>query len=54
MRRSLMRKLLIVLMLLAFSTAISGCGDMQGPCPHGVCSEEHSKTAGPPAEEKSE
>lgn len=48
-----MKKMLIVLMLLAFSTAISGC-DLAGSCPHGICSEEHSKASGPPSGEKSE
>ena len=43
-----MKKLVIILMLLVVTAAVSGCGDMQGPCPHGVCSEEHSKAAGPP------
>ena len=45
-----MKNLVIILMLLALTTAVSGCGDMQGPCPHGVCSEEHSKSTGPPEE----
>ncbi len=46
-----MKNLLIILMLLVFSVAISGC---EGECPHGVCSEEHSKSIGPPAEESGE
>jgi len=44
-----MRNLLIILMLLAFSVAGIGCYE-SGECPQGVCSEEHSKEVGPPAE----
>jgi len=54
MRRSLMKNVLIILMLLAFSGAISGCGDISGPCAHGVCTEEHSKSVGPSEEKPQE
>jgi len=42
-----MKKLLIILMLLSFSVVGVGCYGT-GPCPHGVCNEEHSKSSGPP------
>ena len=42
-----MKKLVMILMLLAFSVTGVGCYGT-GPCPHGVCNEEHSKSAGPP------
>ena len=43
-----MKKLVIILMLLAFTT-VTGVGCYgTGPCPHGVCNEEHSKSTGPP------
>jgi len=52
MRRSLMRNLLIILMLLAFAVAGTGCYGT-GECPQGVCTEEHSKkSAGEEVEEK--
>ena len=37
-----MKKLVIILMLLAFSVVGVGCYGT-GPCPHGVCNEEYSK-----------
>ena len=46
-----MKKLVIILMLLTLGVAGAGCYG-GGDCPHGVCSEEHSKSTGPPAEEK--
>lgn len=45
-----MNKLVIIFMVLAFAFAGSGCYGT-GDCPHGVCSEEHSKSVGPPASE---
>lgn len=44
-----MKKLVIILMLLVFSVAGVGCYGA-GDCPGGVCTEEHSKSTGPPAE----
>lgn len=49
MRRSLMRNLLVILMLLAFAVAGTGCYGA-GECPQGVCTEKHSKETGPPEE----
>ena len=47
-----MRNLLIILMLLAFAVAGTGCYGT-GECPQGVCTEEHSKkSAGEEVEEK--
>ncbi|MDH5761455.1 MAG: hypothetical protein OEZ51_00620 [Nitrospinota bacterium] len=48
-----MKKLVIFLMLLAFTVTGVGCYGT-GPCPHGVCNEEHSKASGPPAEKSGE
>ncbi len=48
-----MKKLVIILMLLTFSVAGVGCYGT-GECPGGVCTEEHSKSTGPPAEGASE
>ena len=42
-----MKKLVIILMLLTFSVAGVGCYGT-GECPQGICSEEHSKSTGPP------
>ncbi len=42
-----MKKLVIILMLLAFAVAGVGCYGT-GECPGGVCTEEHSKSTGPP------
>jgi hypothetical protein len=42
-----MKKLVIILMLLTFGVAGVGCYG-GGDCPHGVCTEEHSKSTGPP------
>ncbi len=47
MRSFLMKKLVLILMLLAFSVAGVGCYGT-GECPQGICSEEHSKSTGPP------
>lgn len=49
MRRSLMRNLWIIIMLLAFAVAGTGCYGT-GECPQGVCTEKHSKETGPPEE----
>ena len=48
-----MRNLLVILMLLAFAVAGTGCYGT-GDCPQGVCSEKHSKETGPPEEESGE
>jgi hypothetical protein len=42
-----MKKLVMILMLLAFTVTGVGCYGT-GDCPHGVCNEEHSKSTGPP------
>lgn len=46
-----MKKLVIILMLLAFSVVGVGCYGT-GPCPHGVCNEEYSKKEAEPTEEQ--
>ena len=48
-----MKKLIIVLMLLTFSFVGVGCYGT-GPCPHGVCNEEHSKSVSPPEKDSGE
>ena len=48
-----MRNMLVILMLLAFAVAGTGCYGT-GDCPQGVCSEEHYKETGPPEEESGE
>ena len=47
-----MKKLVIILMLLTIGVAGFGCYG-GGECPHGVCTEEHSKSVGPPEENDS-
>lgn len=44
-----MRNLWIIIMLLAFAVAGTGCYGT-GECPQGVCTEKHSKETGPPEE----
>ncbi len=48
-----MKNLVIILMLLTFGVAGVGCYG-GGECPHGVCTEEHSKSTGPPSEDAPE
>ena len=48
-----MKKLVIILMLLTFGVAGVGCYG-GGDCAHGVCSEEYSKSTGPPQEDSGE
>lgn len=47
-----MKKLVIILMLLTFAVVGTSCYGT-GECPGGVCTEEHSKSMGPPEEEES-
>ena len=48
-----MKKLVIILMLLTFAVAGVGCYGT-GECPGGVCTEEHSKSTGPPEKDSGE